>query len=952
MSLSLKLRLAHTRRLAAVATVTLLISACANIKKIIPVDQFRPADLEPRVSFVDKNVVEVEPSQIKGIPAEQVIRSYERLLQRGNPEIRKEALHRLADLTMRLAEAKQVAIDSESSTSITPAMQQSSFNKAIQLYKALLNEFPAYQYSDEVKYQLARAYSLNSEPESSLGILDQIAVTHVQSNSYVESQFRRGESYFVRKKYRVAEEAYSQVILKGVNTEFYDKALYKRGWSLFKQSLFLEAQNDFFKLYERLLYQQELSGQSNKLTKDLIIDTQRVISLAFYNMDGAESINAYFKQVGKQKYEAEIYAGLAELYIEQERFQDAADTYLGYIEGNPLSLSAPEFHTRVIEIYRKGGFPSLILPAKESFVVKYGRTSPFWQKYEGKVIEDLLPHLRTHLDDISKYYHAQAQASKKPADYLVAAKWYREILATFNEQATDSHYRFLLAETLNDGGDLLGSAKEYEIVAYKNEKSKYSRDAGYRALVGYQNITHPSNATQQEKLLPSILSGQKFSQAFPNDVKAPEILSRVAEQQLSLNDVQGAIDSSNQLLLLPVKPTKTQAERARVIIANGLFDLKRYAEAEVAITDLLQNVKLSSTQRKEFRQRRVESVYKLAEKAREEKKLDESVTLFLKVKSLEPKLPIAKNAHYDAATLLLQLENWSRAGSLLESFRKLYPKDKLSETIPERLALVYEKRQDWNKAAKEYLTLANNQADPELAREGHWQVADLYMKANNKNQAIASFKNYVWNYPKPYLLAQEGRAKLIQLYIDTGDATKSMFWRQKVVEFYAKNKSENNSRTSFLAAESKFILSEPLYNQFKNIKLKLPLAKSLKRKRAAMKKALDAYNLIAKYNVAKFTTASTHKVALIYHTLSKDLMDSQRPKGLSEDELEEYTYLLEDQALPFEDKAIGFYEVNALRTANKIYDDSVKSSINELRKLKPAQYDKSERLEELSSVQF
>ncbi len=81
-------------------------------------------------------------------------------------------------------------------------------------------------------------------------------------------------------------------------------------------------------------------------------------------------------------------------------------------------------------------------------------------------------------------------------------------------------------------------------------------------------------------------------------------------------------------------------------------------------------------------------------------------------------------------------------------------------------------------------------------------------------------------------------------------------------------------------------------------------------------------------------------------------MDSQRPKGLNEEELEEYSFLLEDQALPFEDKAINLYEINALRTKDSIYNQAVKDSINELKKLKPAQYDKAEKLEAMESVSF
>ncbi len=927
-----------------------LLASCANIQRVAMNQRFSPQDQEPRVKFIDEDTVKVETSSIDAIEPEIVIKSYERLLTRGNPQIRQEALHRLADLTMRLAEAK-LGVDDTSGA--TEAVTNASFSKAIALYQTLLSEFPEYQALDEVKYQLARAHSMNSDPESSLNILNQIAVTHVESLSYVESQFRRGEAYFSRRKYDVAEKAYSEVINKGNNSDFYDKALYKRGWSFFKLNLFDEAQTDFFVLYERLLQQQqsEDGGKNNRLLSDLILDTQRVISLSFYSQDGAETIKEHFDKNGSQPYEDTIYAALANLYIEQERFQDAADTYLSYIKRNPVSLSSPEFHSRVIDIYKTGGFPSLILPEKEHFVKSYGLNSAFWKKYSGKVILEIKPLLRKHLEDISTFYHAKAQQTKKTTDYLVAAQWYREILATFEDPQIDSKYRYALAEALFDGQQYAQAAKDFEIVAYQNPVSSFSRDAGYKALLAYQNVKHTTDTTELEKMLPSIQSGLKFTQTFPQDDKSPEILARVSEQQLNIQDIKGAIDSAQKLLVLSTKVTKAQKDRAYIIIANGLFDLKQYAQAEVAIEDLLKKGALTEQQRKVFRQRRVESIYQLAEEAKQKKEFDEAINLYLRVKALEPSLSIAMNAHYDAATLYIQTEKWQLAANLLESFRAKYPKGSLSSTIPEKLALVYENQKNWDKAASEYRNLAQNQKNPEVAREGFWRVAELYMKAGNEQQSINSFKHYVWTYPEPYSLAQEGRYNLVNLYVKTGDAAKRDFWRQKIVEFHAKSKS-NNTRTTFLAAESKFKLSESLFNYFKGIKLKQPIAKTLKKKKEAMQKALNAYNAIGKYDVAQFTTAATHKVAQIYQVLSRDLMNSERPKGLNEDELEEYGFLLEDQALPFEDKAISFYEVNAQRTQQNIYDDAVKQSLEALKKLKPVQYDKSERLQGVPYVSF
>ena len=103
-----------------------------------------------------------------------------------------EALRRLADLTMRLAESKMTLEEGADLSKLNPAVQRATFAEAISLYQQLLLEFPDYQKSADVKYQLARAHSLNREPEKSLVLLDQIAVSPVKASSYVESQFRRG----------------------------------------------------------------------------------------------------------------------------------------------------------------------------------------------------------------------------------------------------------------------------------------------------------------------------------------------------------------------------------------------------------------------------------------------------------------------------------------------------------------------------------------------------------------------------------------------------------------------------------------------------------------------------------------------------------------------------------------------------------------------------------------
>jgi hypothetical protein len=83
-------------------------------------------------------------------------------------------------------------------------------------------------------------------------------------------------------------------------------------------------------------------------------------------------------------------------------------------------------------------------------------------------------------------------------------------------------------------------------------------------------------------------------------------------------------------------------------------------------------------------------------------------------------------------------------------------------------------------------------------------------------------------------------------------------------------------------------------------------------------------------------------MAELYRQLAADLMASERPKNLNEEELEQYDVLLEEQAFPFEEKAIELHETNAQRTGDGVYDDWVQRSFDVLAKLKPARYAKTE----------
>lgn len=911
------------------------------------------SEREPTLASLKTRTDIPQKSALPQVTVEEAMAGYQRVLQhKATGAQRSEALRRLADLTMRLAETKLLAEVDGDLSQLTTAQASASYPQAIALYKQLLQEFPEYTDKAGVYYQLAKAYDLVAERDASLNALAMLAIEYPADLHSAEAQFRRGEAAFVSRQWGIADQAYTAVIEAG-ETSFLDQARYKRGWSRYKRGDYEFALEDFHPLLERLRRRDERDLQ----VRDLRDDTLRVMALSFANLEGATSVRSWYETRGEKPYEADVYRALAKLYLDQSRFADAADTYNTFIVVHPLDSEAPSFSTAIIETYQAGGFPTKVLPAKEDFAERYGRRSEFWARARGNTREQLLPQLKGHIRDVATHYHAKAQKLKAPEEYLVAAKWYREYLETFPSEPEAPELHYLLAETLFDGQNIREAGVEFEKVAYDYPAHAKSEQAGYAALGAFSLLVNRA-AGLDEKGKPvkgfvvddamlkqgqreGIRSSLRYVDQFNSDLKAANVLQQVQQWQLSLNDLPGAVAVSRRLALMP-QATPTQQRDAKITVANGEFDLQNWAAAEVAYGDLLALSGWDAKVSTQYHERRASAIYKQGEIAVSAGDKQGAIDQFLRLGQIEPNASVRAVAEYDAGTLLLDVADFAAAITVFERFRTMYPKHELAKGLNEKLAFAYEQSQQWGAAAAEYAAISKTSTDPEFARATLQRAAQYQEKSGQQSAAIATWQDYIKRFPQPFVDAQEARAKIINYYETQKDTRQVEDWRKALLASYKSDRSEKSPRMKYLAAQVEFIFAEPVMESYKQIQLKLPLNKTLKNKRAAMQKALDAYENVNAYAVAEYTTAATHRIGEIYRTLAKDLMSSERPKGLDEDAMDEYNVLLEEQAFPFEDKAIEFFTANLAYARDGVYTEWVEKSVAALQTLQPARYGKTE----------
>jgi cellulose synthase operon protein C len=860
-------------------------------------------------------------------------------LQKTDPQLRAEALRRLGDLNLDAGDIERM----EKEVGIVDLQSA----EAIKLYATLLQAYPDYARNDQVLYQLARAYETTGQPEQALATLDRIVQKYPNSPQMDEVQFRRGELLFSAKRYGDAQAAYAVVIRVGKSSEFYEQALYKHGWSLFKQSLTEESLPSFAGVLDLTLVRNGKAVPVESLKRadrELVEDTLRVMSIAFSYAEGAASIDQFLKKHGDATYSYLLYGRLGDFYVDKQRYQDGAVTYLAYVKRDPYSDHAPELAMQAVDAYGKGGFAELVLQGKHEFVERYNFSSPFWNNRNRAQYPKVVQELKTNLKDVATYFHATAQKSKRIEDYQEASRWYRDYLKSFPDDPDSAATNYLLAETLFDSHQYAAAVAEYEHTAYGYPKNDKSATAAYAELVSYQKGEEGlTGADKIEWHKRATDAGVKFAQTFPEHPDSAGVLTRADEDIYASKDLPRAITVSESILARQPPVDVAKQRIAWTIIARAHFEQNEFDQAEPAFVKARELAGTDEKLRADLTEGLAASVYKQGEAKQKTGDSAGAVDDYLRVARVAPDSTIRATAMYDAAAQLIVLKQWDRAITVLEDYRREFPKSEHATDVTKKLAVAYAEGGRPGEAAGEFEKIATNPAEERaVQREALLQSADLYAKANNVPKAVSMLEKFVGTNPTPIVDAEEARQRLADYAAKTGDVAKRDYWYREIIKVDNQAGAQRTQRTHFLAAKAQLALAQPARDEFRSVRLTLPLKKSLVAKRKALEAAMDGYKKAAEYQVAEVTTAATFEMAELYRTLAKDIMSSERPKNLKGEELEEYNSLLEEQVFPFEEEAIKAHELNTARAKDGVYDEWVQKSFQVLAELKPARYGKTE----------
>jgi tetratricopeptide (TPR) repeat protein len=824
--------------------------------------------------------------------------------------------------------------------------------EAIETYKKILETYPNYERNDKVLYQMSRAYDEIGEPDEAMTVMNRLVREYPYSKYIDEVHFRRGEYYFVRREFIDAEEAYGAVVRLGPSSSFYELGLYKLGWTLYKQMFYDEALDAFVAMLDhQLTLGYDFDDRDETSDEDLRIgDTFRVISLSFSNLGGPEVVDEYFARKGRRSYAHHIYANLGEFYFEKLRYDDAASVYKSFVHLNPLHRVSPYFSMRVVEIYDAAQFGQLVVEAKKQFATEYALDSAYWTHFDIEEEPEVVGFLKTNLTDLASYYHALYQAEnledEQPKNFGEATRWYRQLLDSFPEDPETPAVNYRLADLLLENEDFAEAAREYEKTSYEYGEHEQAPDAGYAAVYAYrQELERATGSRQREVMQATVDSSLKFADTYVTHEQAPNVLGAAADDLYEMKDFPLAIESARKLIDRYPAADKDLLRDAWAVVAHSSIDIAEYEDAEFAYTNLLRLTPEDDEGRPAVIDGLAASIYKQGEQANLLEDYRTAANHFLRIKAVAPTSKIRAGAEYDAAAALMKLEDWTMAADVLEEFRTSHPEHELEADATKQLAYIYREDGQIERSAAEHERIAAEATDPELSREALLTAGDLYDEAKAMDDAVRVYEQYVSEFPQPLDYAVDTRNRLAEIFKERMDFQRYYQELEAIVAADRDAGPDRTDRSRYLAAEAALVLAEQTFEQFARLKLVQPFEESLAQKQARMDTAMQAFEGLIDYEVADVTAAATYYIAEIYQEFSTALMESERPAGLTDAERVDYDLVIEEEAYPFEERAIEVHEENFELLASGIYNPWVQKSLDTLAELMPGRYAKNESSE-------
>ena len=321
-----------------------------------------------------------------------------------------------------------------------------------------------------------------------------------------ESWLRIGEYHFELAEFEEARMAYLRALDYG-ESRWYDKILFKLGWSNYLLGDYHDAIGNFQGLLA--FYDDQGDNSSNALEEEALQYFAISVAEEDWDLDGLVDPPFVMGRVDQylgedEAWTLEVLDRLAEILMENQRYEYALEVYRHILERFPLDRRNPERHEQILVALTRLGLTEEMIEEQRTLADLYGRGSEWYAEQERLGNLEAMAYAdqlaRDGLfDTAARYYNEgytmlqQANATgdatlrRQAVDSMrVASRLYRQFLEEYPYDPEVYTTRLYYAQSLYFSGEYLDAAEQFGLVRDSQESTELRETAAYFAVYTHE----------------------------------------------------------------------------------------------------------------------------------------------------------------------------------------------------------------------------------------------------------------------------------------------------------------------------------------------------------------------------------------------------------------------------------------------------------------------------------
>ena len=709
------------------------------------------------------------------------------------------------------------------------------YSEALDIYKAVLQQFPSYPRLDEVIFRLGDGLMKAEKKKEAISFLTRLVKNYPKSKYLPDAYVTIGDFWFDQKLLVAASDSYKEA-LKFKGTPLAGYANYKLAWVLYNQGEFREAVNTFkdvIELVEKAPPNSEIRKLSfaNQALNDLIV--------SWAEIDGGwKEARDYLIKKKDKTYAKKKLRQMASLYENDGKNEPRIELFEYMLSDDPVDPKAPDYWEAIIDARKTIGVREKWEDSVRKMIGYFDPKGKWHGANSGneRAINNARLMAEGYLAQLAVEYNQLADKENKEGDpkeaqrlYAQASKDYKLFLEKFPESDDAYNIRFYRAQILAyELKDYEEAARQYKMVADAKADGEHHELSTYGVLNAYENLVtanHPksavvrlaNNSQRQEAVetpskaeemdkdaqkkerselfkweKPFVEASDAWAKAYPKKEETPTVMFVAAEVYREHGQYDKAVGRYDHII--EFAPKHRYASFAGNSLLECYNELGEWAKLEKQARFMLERKMFDVNPKENLQGAIAFAISQKANDLQEEKRYDEAAEEMLRLANEWPKSDLAPTAIFNAAAIYERGDKIKLAVANYEKLIKEYPNDPKAPEALFVMGAIFEARTDFERAAGFFERVGDNKKWredlPDKSRDAVYNSGVIREALEEWKGAIATYEKFIKLYPKSEQVP-ELAFHIAELHEQAGDEKEALKAYKNFIRKYKDKKDKH-----------------------------------------------------------------------------------------------------------------------------------------------------------------